>query len=365
MKQNTTKKRMMVGVLTALSFNAATAQTAADDVFYETMGAPTAVIPIGSNTFSNSGSGVLYSGSAEVTFTNTSAGDYDRASADGNVYFNDAGDSLVMDNIDISGVTEPMRLYFGLRKTIQAAGQTDFVVKVIVDGVQTATFSPSLASGINYQWILGPTVANGSVLKLVFERSASSPVLRLDDVLVSKNTTPVSIALNSFTGRLVGDKHHLDWKATVEDNCKGFNVLQSTDGKAFNAVGFVDVNSNSSNDEQMIGYTFDKSATAERVFYKIRQINLDGAASESNVIVLNGTLQKVNSIYPNPAQNTIKIDGLAGTETIRVYNALGNLVKTVNASSTSIDVAELAAGIYNIQIVDANKVANHKLVIAK
>ena len=59
---------------------------------------------------------------------------------------------------------------------------------------------------------------------------------------------------------------------------------------------------------------------------------------------------KVISVYPNPAMEIVTIDGVEAAE-VQVYNALGQLVKTVR-DANEISVAGLAEGVYLVRITD-------------
>ena len=57
------------------------------------------------------------------------------------------------------------------------------------------------------------------------------------------------------------------------------------------------------------------------------------------------------SLYPNPANDNLHIEGLEGEHEVQIYNAFGMLVKTVNLDgSNEISVGELSAGLYIIRI---------------
>ena len=58
------------------------------------------------------------------------------------------------------------------------------------------------------------------------------------------------------------------------------------------------------------------------------------------------------SLYPNPASETVRIEGVRPAE-VQVYNALGQLVKTVR-DINEISVADLSHGIYLLRITDMN-----------
>ena len=56
------------------------------------------------------------------------------------------------------------------------------------------------------------------------------------------------------------------------------------------------------------------------------------------------------SIYPNPATNSIRIEGLEGNRDVQIYNALGEIVKSVNVNADQeIGIEELASGIYMVR----------------
>ena len=62
-------------------------------------------------------------------------------------------------------------------------------------------------------------------------------------------------------------------------------------------------------------------------------------------------LQQV-SLYPNPAKETVLIEGAKASE-VQLYNALGQLVKTVR-DTNEITVADLPQGVYLLRITDTN-----------
>ena len=58
------------------------------------------------------------------------------------------------------------------------------------------------------------------------------------------------------------------------------------------------------------------------------------------------------ALYPNPTNGFVKIEGTEATEVL-VYNALGQLMKTVRGTN-NIDVSSLAEGVYLLRITDAD-----------
>ena len=66
-------------------------------------------------------------------------------------------------------------------------------------------------------------------------------------------------------------------------------------------------------------------------------------------------------VYPNPAKYAISIQSDATVESVAIYNALGQLVKIAN-ERTTIDVSDLSAGSYLIQIVSDKGKTMKKLI---
>ena len=65
---------------------------------------------------------------------------------------------------------------------------------------------------------------------------------------------------------------------------------------------------------------------------------------------------------PNPANEYVYINGTEAVE-VQVYNALGQLVKTVRGTN-EIDIADLAEGVYLLRITDTDgKVYTNKITV--
>jgi hypothetical protein len=58
------------------------------------------------------------------------------------------------------------------------------------------------------------------------------------------------------------------------------------------------------------------------------------------------------SVYPNPAMEKVTINGAEVTE-VQVYNALGQMVKTVK-NSNEVSLEGLSQGVYMLRITDAD-----------
>lgn len=81
-----------------------------------------------------------------------------------------------------------------------------------------------------------------------------------------------------------------------------------------------------------------------RGFYKVKE-TLSIENPESNII----------SIFPNPANNLIKIQSVNGISSVAIYDMLGKNV--IKDDDNSIDVSSLSQGMYIIRITDSNQKA--------
>ena len=71
------------------------------------------------------------------------------------------------------------------------------------------------------------------------------------------------------------------------------------------------------------------------------------------------------TMYPNPLKgNTLFITSTANAEmNVKIYNVLGKEVLSTKVNNTSVDVSNLASGVYMVKITEEGKTATRKLVI--
>ena len=69
------------------------------------------------------------------------------------------------------------------------------------------------------------------------------------------------------------------------------------------------------------------------------------------------------NVYPNPAKDRVVIEGIEAAE-VNVYNALGQLVKTVRGTN-EIDLSGLVDGVYLLRVTDAEGKKHLARVVVK
>ncbi|PWT95125.1 MAG: hypothetical protein C5B52_18755, partial [Bacteroidetes bacterium] len=158
----------------------------------------------------------------------------------------------------------------------------------------------------------------------------------------------------------------LNWVTEAEVKNKQFEIQRSTDnGSEFNTVGLLfslDANSNSVKSYQFKDEL--KGVSAKKIFYRIKQVDLDGNFSYSTVVIVNmdgsEDLNMVR-ISPNPVLSNFNInyDGKNKITSLRVIdlwgkeiyrqqiNGISSTTLSLNASTANMN----ASGMYMVELI--------------
>lgn len=90
---------------------------------------------------------------------------------------------------------------------------------------------------------------------------------------------------------------------------------------------------------------------------------VDTNDSTVGIIGLNGADHI--SIYPNPANNQINIDGVEGLTQVKVFDMTGRLVMNATIETSMMDIAELKTGLYTMMIENGGAIATRQLQIVR
>jgi hypothetical protein len=183
------------------------------------------------------------------------------------------------------------------------------------------------------------------------------------NIILSGSLTPVELV--SFTGSINGDKAVLRWSTATESNNKGFEIQRSLDKVNFVSIDFV--NGRGTTTEKTSYSYIDKDISANKIYYRLKQIDFNGASVYSNVVELNQVIDfALLQNYPNPFNPSTVINfslPVSSNVTIDIYNALGALVKTIAKGTfapgfhkVDFNGSNLASGlyIYSLKAVSEN-----------
>lgn len=239
----------------------------------------------------------------------------------------DAATSAVINGATIQIVSSPDQTETsgsnGLYKMGRLVGGT-FSVKVAKQGYQTFTTTVNLSNG----------------------------VLTTLDVALQPIVFPVE--MTRFDARPEGNSALLDWETTFERQNAGFEVEHSTDGTAWKDSGFVPAKGDGQSPAQY-QFRVDHLAPGDH-FFRLRQIDLDGSATLSNIKSMTIAGQKLHgTIQPTVVSDIcqLHIDSpVAGTVRVEIFRANGQSTGQIwsleveNDYMLSLPLAHLPAGAY-------------------
>jgi len=183
----------------------------------------------------------------------------------------------------------------------------------------------------------------------------------------------VPVELTSFTADVLGADIVLNWQTSTELNNSGFQVERSIDNKTFYQVGFVP-GYGTTTEPRSYSYT-DNTVVSGVYYYRLKQIDLDGSYSYSDVVSADIGFPieyELGQNYPNPFNPSTTIEFSVPVEanvTIGVYNLVGELVSEIitgdypaGVHNVDFNAVDLTSGIYFYRIdavgVDGSNYSN-------
>ena len=164
-----------------------------------------------------------------------------------------------------------------------------------------------------FQTSLPASANNNSLVKIGFQwvnnndAAGTDPSFAVDDISLSSNGTinascsfVLPIELVSFRGVLVNKKVQLTWLTASEINNDYFQVERSPDALHYNSIGTVPGAGTSTNENK---YSFsDDLPDRGTNYYRLRQVDYNGAFSFSNAIAIKVLNESTNTftLFSNP-----------------------------------------------------------------
>ncbi|WP_400190321.1 choice-of-anchor D domain-containing protein [Hymenobacter sp. B81] len=205
------------------------------------------------------------------------------------------------------------------------------------------------ASYVNLGGTPAGTPANGSITAAI-----SAANFRQDQFNVfalanaEDGDNPLPVVLTSFSATQQGPAAQLRWTTSSEKNSAYFEVLRSTNGREFTTVGRVEAAGNSAapRSYSLLDAQLPAAAT---LYYRLRQVDADGTAALSAVVMLKPASCLAVALYPNPAAERLTLETAAPVQW-QVRNGLGQTLLRGTASGlTTVDVSSLPAGVYHLE----------------
>jgi Secretion system C-terminal sorting domain len=164
-------------------------------------------------------------------------------------------------------------------------------------------------------------------------------------VTLNGNTLPVTLTRFSATAKPAGVL--LTWVTATELTNAYFEVQRSSDGQSFSTLTRVQGSGTTSTGA---AYSYsDTRPLAAHMYYRLRQVDMDGTSSFSSIVTVSGRL--VASFYPNPSNTSITLPSTPQAMQYRVYSTTGHTLLAGNAQGGStLDIQCIPAGLYFLEI---------------
>lgn len=135
--------------------------------------------------------------------------------------------------------------------------------------------------------------------------------------------TPLPVSLVGFNGERTGNIVKLQWITLSEKNNEYFDVERASDGRSFSRRGMVRGN-HTTNVQQFYSFT-DVDSDEPVLYYRLRQVDIDGGFAYSNTIALTNHATKNDfsiTIFPNPSDGSFQV--------IKAHGVKGNLAMYIS-----------------------------------
>ncbi len=156
----------------------------------------------------------------------------------------------------------------------------------------------------------------------------------------------------------------LEWATAIEVNNHGFEVMRSSDGNSWETLDFIEGQGNS---QTIHRYRhLDSSPLTGRSLYRLRQVDLNGAYSFSNVLTVDFTSASAPLVeaFPNPSHGPISLrTPRDGQVFLTITDITGRTVLTDSfVGQTEVDLSDQPLGVYYLQVQIGQESSSQRII---
>lgn len=181
----------------------------------------------------------------------------------------------------------------------------------------------------------------------------------------TSNANPLPVKLLEFNAKPVNTNVQLNWTTTSEINNDYFTIEKSIDGKNWIEIGTV---KGAGNAEVLTNYSFNDVNTVTGVqYYKLKQTDVNGEFSYSQIIPVRfGAVINLN-VYPVPSNNLVYVNfenDATSSFNLTIFNTVGQAVlnQTGTGNNHQLDITTLENGIYFIEVKTELGISKVKII---
>ncbi len=244
----------------------------------------------------------------------------------------------------------------------------------IIDGTSSThrlgRFQVSGYNGGGAGLSLKTTGALKTVVFTLANDAVGPPAFESSEITQECAVLPVEFA--EFTASRQADGSvRLDWQTFQEINNDYFEIEKQREGGEFEALARV-AGAGTTYETQTYRY-YDQTKMAKVNYYRLRQVDLDGSFTYSNVVQVNMEETLEVTVYPNPANTfvTVKIDGQRPqAPTMEFFDGAGRMVYATALKANSYETVlplpkTLPSGIYHYRVRTADRLHTGRLTVVR
>lgn len=254
-------------------------------------------------------------------------------------------------------------------------------IYLLINNIYDSTSSTRLGDFRTYVGSGPYTFAPGQTIDVAFAIVVGTNLADLqstaDAAILKYNNFILPVELSSFTANVTlnGDVE-LQWITETEINNHGFEIERRTQNGNYLTIGFVKGNGTIT-ERKYYSYT-DKNLEPGKYFYRLKQIDFNGAYEYSNEIEVDVIPVKefaLHQNYPNPFNPTTKISWqspVSSHQTLKVFDILGNEIATLvnefreaGRYEITFDGSQLPSGVYFIKLITDYQTDVKKMILNK
>ena len=172
--------------------------------------------------------------------------------------------------------------------------------------------------------------------------------------------SPMPVEMTYFRATPSAEGNYLEWETATETDNAGFEVQRSTDLAGWDRIGFV-AGQGTSVVSQRYSFT-DTERAAPTTYYRLKQIDFDGAFALSGIIALSTGPTPVLAVFPNPTAGDVRLSDPTTVGQFTLLDLAGRQLQRGTFQAGRISLAGAASGTYLLRVVTEGSATTVRVV---
>lgn len=274
---------------------------------------------------------------------------------------------FVWDDTNMDGIQDGGELGIaGINLNLTGAGinvdvQTDADGNYLFPSLFSGTYTLTVSTNTDYPSISTSDQGGNDAVDSDFDGSGNSTVIMVGgtgndvSVDVALNSTPLPVELLDFVANVQNENVALIWYTATEVNSRGFSIERKTSVGSFEEIAFVEGVGNSTK-IQSYRFVDEKVEPGDNYFYRLKQIDINGQFSLSDVIEISLIDNPQINCFPNPVSNQLHIESQSEIKKVEIFDLSGKmlLIQEFHKLNPTLDVSSLMNGYFWVRVTDQN-----------